>query len=168
LKETILHLDRRFNRNPSATEEKKDGAFQSESLTIEWIQLDGNFNRIAKANFTRKGETLNERFQAITEAACYVAIHAWNDHYGWKTSIGRIKTLNCFSELKNQNEVFIRFDLLSATSTDYRADLTLLDRNGRVLARWEEVCGNRMQRREEDEKTENRHSRIVLQGTRRK
>lgn len=146
IKETIRYMDEHARRSQLAAEEEDSGVFQGQTVSIEWIKHDGAWNMIAKLKYSDINyETLMKRFQSIHEAACFAAVQTWHYQYGRKVRVGGAKNMECYCDLKNQEESFLFVELLSASHLEYRADLTLVDRHGRVLARWEEISGKRLE-----------------------
>lgn len=142
--ETIRAMNQRAaSRLQYAGVQEGSRAFLGAGMVIEWLQHDGSWGMIAKVNMKQMDKTLAERFRSLTEAACFVAVYTWWYQYGRKVRINDIGDTICCSDDIHQGEKYLIVELLSMRYTEYRADLTLIDRNGRVLAYWKEMSGSR-------------------------
>jgi len=144
--ETIRAMNQRASRLQHAELQEGSRAFLGAGMTIEWLQHDGNWRMIAKVNIKQMDKTFAERFQSLTEAACFVAVYAWQYQYGWNVKISDMGNMLCCSDDIHQGESYLIVELLSMRYTEYRADLTLIDEHGRVLACWKEMSGSRVTR----------------------
>ncbi|MGC5325404.1 hypothetical protein [Brevibacillus sp. SYSU BS000544] len=142
--ETIRYMDQQVNRDHLPLEKEYSGASVNHPFVLEWIEPDGTQNWLAKVKYT--GSTvapLSERFQNISEAVCFVAASVWMEQYGRTTSVSSIQQIECLCDWDEIDEFFVLFERLSATHNQYRGDAILHARDGRLLARWEDIRGER-------------------------
>lgn len=142
--ETIRYTDQQVNRDHLLLEKEYSGASVNHPFVLEWIEPDGTQNWLAKVKYTGgMVAPLSERFQHMTEAVCFVAASGWKEQYGRATSVSSIQQIECWCDWAGKDEFFVLFECLSATNNQYRGDATLLARDGRLLARWEDIRGVR-------------------------
>lgn len=143
--ETIRAMNQHASRMQHAGEREERGTFLGANMAIEWLQHDGNWRMIAKVNMKQMDKALAERFQSLTEAACFVAVYAWRYQYGRKARISDMgNVVWCSDDMIHQGESYVIVELLSMRYTEYRADLTLIDRHGRIMAYWKGMSGSRL------------------------
>ncbi|MGE5705083.1 MAG: hypothetical protein ACM32O_21345 [Clostridia bacterium] len=115
------------------------------SLSVEWIKRDGSHDFWAKImRDTSSPATLANYLPTIGEAVSLVAAAAWEYQFGCKPNAVHVSKADmCDDEQFLEAELYIRFTLLSSTATHYRGELCLLAQDGRVLAKWGELRGER-------------------------
>ncbi|MGD8189436.1 hypothetical protein ACQCN2_05465 [Brevibacillus ginsengisoli] len=147
IKETIHTIEQDAYRSGSIGGKESSGAFNNGCLAIEWVVANNSGESWAKVVWLHGHEheqrNVKEIIQHVTEAVCQIAIQAWHETYGRKTDVIGVEQIECYMASLDDKTYYLRLQPLSATSTAYRADVSLFDRHGRRLIQWNDIRGLR-------------------------